>query len=849
MMRAKAKLRMVFLAHLVSALAYGRGGAQEMLRFGGMEAPYSDGIAQGWVKNCYGTNEATFSEETADVHGGKSAQRVACTRYITGGVQFRLGGVSVEKGKPSTLRVWMKGDGVSTPVYVGVRKHGEPYTGYLRRYFRVKDVWKPYIIMGDASDTDAECGIYLMFASTGTLLVDDVSLMPGANEEAMASVGLPPQKGNRVYNSGFEAGPEGWTPVGGFALDDTAAHSGKHCAKVGVGGIESRPFPVRTGQRYTLSVYIKAEKADTRVEMKFFEWADDGGDSAAARNQRVGTLTASTEWARYEVSGLALPFLWEDYIIRLVPSGPILLDDVQVEEGDATDYQPAQPIEVGAETQTRWCLPGSTVEVTAHLATAPSVKQATLRYTLEDFWSRPVTTITRVATPGTPVHATFKPTGLGMYRVRVQADDSPATGEVWFGVFPRRDRKPKPGSSFGTHVTAVVPQAARTMLASEAMGARWVRLHDFGDFCHWRVVEPEKGKLVWRDAEINDLKARGFTILANLGHPPLWAGRPDPKRADYDSWTNAPPRDLAEWENYVFKTVEHFKDRVRHWEVWNEPCWLGFFAGTPEAYAELLKVAYRAIKRADADAVVLGGCFSPYSEDWTQQVLAQGGIDFMDALSYHEYWNPRLTESLSPGDTPLITSHVQRYVELMKERGKVKPIYMTEGGIQCPPFASWLPKEGFSSTAIEAAAGFVKGMVEMLSAGVTNICYYYTGGFQGAMPWFSTMANGYYVLMDYDGRPKPTMMAYSAMEMLLGNAKPVKVLRTTDLTAHLFSKGKGSVAVVWGSRARSFPARGVKVVDIMGNAMKSESLRPREPIYMQTPGLPPAKLEALLRAD
>lgn len=137
----------------------------------------------------------------------------------------------------------------------------------------------------------------------------------------------------------------------------------------------------------------------------------------------------------------------------------------------------------------------------------------------------------------------------------------------------------------------------------------------------------------------------------------------------------------------------------------------------------------------------------------------------------------------------------------------------------------------------------------MLSAGVTNICYYYTGGFQGAMPWFSTMANGYYVLMDYDGRPKPTMMAYSAMEMLLGNAKPVKVLRTTDLTAHLFSKGKGSVAVVWGSRARSFPARGVKVVDIMGNAMKSESLRPREPIYMQTPGLPPAKLEALLRAD
>ncbi len=69
-------------------------------------------------------------------------------------------------------------------------------------------------------------------------------------------------------------------------------------------------------------------------------------------------------------------------------------------------------------------------------------------------------------------------------------------------------------------------------------------------------------------------------------------------------------------------------------------------------------------------------------------------------------------------------------------------------------------------------------MVQMLSAGVTNICYYYTGGEQGAMPWFSTMANGYYVLMDYDGRPKPTMMAYSALEQQLDGATPARQTRS-----------------------------------------------------------------------
>lgn len=830
----------------------------ELLKFGGVEGPFVDGLAQGWVRNCYGTNEATFSEETKDIHSGKSSQRVTCTKFLTGGVQFRLRGVAVEKGEPYTLRAWMKAvdlDGIhnmKSPVYLGIRKHGEPYTGYLKRYLRVKNEWKPYVIVGEASDTDPECGIYIMFASTGTLLVDDVSLMPGVHEESVAA-SLPPQKGNRLYNSGFEAGPEGWTPVGGFAIVEASAHSGNRSAKVEPVGIESQPFPVRTGQRYTLSAYIKAAQTDTRVELRFLEWADEGGDQPGVRNQRVAVAIASTEWVRCQVTGIALPNLFEDYIARITPSGPIYLDDVQVEEGEATEYRPAHVIEAGAETPTRWCTLGDTVEVRAHVVTASDMRtrsgppeKVTLRYTLEDFWSRPVATTSHTVTPGVADHVAFKTPGLGMYRVRVQANDSPATGEVWFGVFPKRDRKPRTASAFGTHVTAVVPEPTNTVLASEAMGARWVRLHDFGDFCHWRVVEPEKGKFVWCDAEINDLKARGFTVLANLGHPPLWAGRHDPKRAEYGTWTNAPPRDLSEWENYVSKTVQHYRDRIQHWEVWNEPYGWGFFAGTPEEYAELLKVAYRAIKQADLKAIVIGGCFSPYSEDWTKRVFAKEGLRFMDALSYHEYWSLGLTEPPSPAKPPIIAQHVQRYLELMEEQGKVKPIYMTEGGTQAPPFASWLPKEGFSAYALESAASLVKGMVEMLSAGVVSICYYYTGGHKGAMPWFSTMANGYYVLMDYDGRPKPTMMAYSALEMLLGEAKPAKVIRKADLTAHLFSKSKGALAVVWSSQPRGLALRGVEVTDLMGNVMKNPMLNAGEPVYVSAPGLTTARLEMLL---
>ena len=852
-----------------------RAAESELLPPGGMVGPFVGGMASGWVKNCYGANEVVFAEETHDVPDGKPAQRVTCTMFSSGGVQFHSCNIAVVKGKTYTIRLWMKGD-VEVPIYIGVRQHGEPYTSYLKRYVRVKNEWRPYVFTGEAGSTDPSCSLFIMFAGTGTLRVGDVALLPGFHED-IAVPQLPLQKGNRIFNSGFEAGSEGWTPTGGFAIDRTMAHSGACSARIGfvespgakrrppaLLGIECRPFPVRAGQHYTLSAWIKAAQPATHVQLCFFEWADDGGDQPSNhRNERLADVTVTTDWVRYQVCGIALPNLWEDYVARVVPSGAIWLDDVQIEEGYATDYQPAQAIEVGAETPTRWCRVGERVEVMAHVALTEPIKSYPLTYTFEDLWSRPISVLSRTAEPGVPDRACFTPDKPGMYRVRVRAGTAPATGEVWFGVFPRRNRDLHPDSPFGTHVAAVVPEPTNPFLASEAMGARWVRLHDFGDFCHWHVVEPEQGQFVWRDAEINELRRRGFMILANLGHPPRWAGRPHPKEQDHASWTSAPPRDMMEWENYVFKTVEHFRHRIQHWEIWNEPYWKEFFSGTPEEYAGLLKVAYRAIKRADPQAVVLGGCFSLEAEEWTQRVLAQDALDFMDALTYHVYWSPGMTEPAAPGEPAVMTQDVRHFVELMRAHGKPKPIYMSEGGIRCPPFASWLPKEGFCRgapfgkhagsiqplTGLDAAIGLVRGMVQMLSAGVVNIEYYYTGAVHGkgdAMPWFSTMANGYYVLLDYAGRPKPTMMAYSALAAMLAGAKPAGERQREGLTVHLFIQGGGSVAVLWSDRARPLSVRGTRVFDLMGNEMKKPTLNPGEPVYVCAPELSAEQLRKLV---
>ncbi len=850
---------------------------------GGMERPFAGGLATNWVNNCYGKNEVSFGEETNDVHEGHSAQRVTCTKFVNGGVQFHGSNLAVERGQPYTVRLWMKGD-VSSPVYVGIRKHSEPYTGYLIHNVRVRNHWQPYILTGTASADDPKCSLYLMYTGAGTLLVDDVAVLSGVHEE-IAESDTPPAKGNRIFNSGFEAGPEGWTPTDGFLLDSTTVHSGRESARLGSvdlpgvtlplnrplapdtrprtspPGIECRPFPVRAGMRYTMSAWIKAAAPDTRVTLRFFEWADNGGDQSTARNERSATVKVTTGWARYRFDGIVLPNMWENYVARIVPTGTVWLDDVQMEEGALSDYHPAHAAEVGAEMPRRWGHVGESFSVTAHVAAAESLPNVTLKFTLEDLWSRPLQTITRPAKTDTPEQVAFSPEQPGMYRVKVQAGDEPATGEVWFGVFPLRDRALRPASPFGTHVTDTLPEPSNTLLASEAMGARWVRLHDFGDFCHWHVVEPQKGTFVWHDAEINDLRKRGFMILANLGHPPVWAGRPHPETQDHGTWTSAPPRDVAEWENYVFKTVEHFHDRIRVWEIWNEPVWSGFFSGTPEEYAGLLKVAYRAVKRADPGAVVIGGCFSSQKPEWTRRVLAQDALSSMDALSYHVYWSPPGTEAAVPDEPTPLEQEVERYKDLMRQYGKLKPIYMTEGGLRCPPFASWLPKEGFSRgaafgsdadadrplTGLDAACGLVRGMVQMISAGVTNICYYYTGGDRGALPWFSTMANGYYVLMDYDGRPKPTMMAYSALEQQLDGAIPFGVRRHNGLTVHLFTKGNGSVAVIWSAQPQTLALPDATELDLMGNRLKQPLLSPGEPIYVVAPRLAPDQFDQKLR--
>ncbi len=884
---------------------------------GGMEGDYQQGLPPGWVPNCYGENRETFRADRETPHSGQAALLVECTEFITGGVQFRCGGQSVVQGQPYTLSLWLKGD-LQHQVWVGIRKHGEPYTAYLLRYVRVGPEWRRYTIIGESKGTDPECGVYLMFAETGTLTVDDVSLRAGRFPPATAAIDAQPAKGNHVYNSSFEIGTSGWAPLDGGLREAKApdAPEGAYCAVRRLGGAgliaESRPMTLKAGQKHTLSAWLKASQPNTKVRLELVEYADAGGDSPTDRDGVRGDVTVGTGWSRQSVTGIIDAPFTDGYMVRLhalTPVPEVSLDAVQVEEGDLADYAPASPVEIALYTSPlgRYPSPGERVTVTARLASsAPLAIDPNLLLSLTDLFGQATPCGSAVARRDDARHASCEATvsasAPGLYRLQaVRARGSaepqpvaavaqaslpanPGAGELVLGVLPPASAvKPNAASFFGTHAPPILGPQSLNLGPKIALrsGARWHRIHDFACYVQWHFVEPQPGKWVWADEDVNYLKSLGFELLGTLARTPPWAGKQGPEHTVYGDWTSAPPRDLNEFSEYVRRTVEHYRDRIHVWEIWNEPYGSGFFSGPPEEYAEVLKAGYRACKQADPTCTVLGLSCYPGLPDWIDRVLAAAGTDHMDALSYHTYYSPgHVQEPAIPAlgsvgaarEPPAVRARgsaepqavsgvaqaslpavhdVQTLRSLMAKHGTVKPIWNTEGGVACPTFYSWLPPDGWPCTPREAAATYTKCVTLLLAAGVKRWCYYFAGWPGGGRGDYYQLLNTPYVQIDFDGSPKATLLAQSAAAQMLDGAQFVSDCSTRTRRAYLFQRGPDAVAVLWAKgvgAAReppllSIPA-GVRAFNMMAAPLAANGSVSvtTEPVYVVAPGRTAAQL-------
>jgi hypothetical protein len=189
----------------------------------------------------------------------------------------------------------------------------------------------------------------------------------------------------------------------------------------------------------------------------------------------------------------------------------------------------------------------------------------------------------------------------------------------------------------------------------------------------WAEIEPEEGKFDFsKYDEIVDLVTQnGLVILGIFDYSAPWA-------AECGDW-NCPPRRNETFINYAVKTVEHFKSRVKYWEVWNEPDSQTYWKTQDglKRYCELLKEVYAAVKRVDPDCKVLnGGLANGLSS--INKLYDNGAQGYFDILNIHIFDTP-----LNENSIKAVKAYPRLARKLMLRKGDAqKRIWITEIG--CP---------------------------------------------------------------------------------------------------------------------------------------------------------------------
>ncbi len=161
----------------------------------------------------------------------------------------------------------------------------------------------------------------------------------------------------------------------------------------------------------------------------------------------------------------------------------------------------------------------------------------------------------------------------------------------------------------------------------------------------WAKTEKEKGVYDWgwMDHIVNDAVSRGLrpwiqtgygnTIYPGGGGDNLGAGMPlsDVAREAYEKWVAA--------------MVQRYRDRVKDWEVWNEPNFGDNKVNTPEITADFNIRTARIIKsiqpEANISALSLGHIDVDYVERFFRYLHAHDACGLFRDVTYHDYvYNP-----------------------------------------------------------------------------------------------------------------------------------------------------------------------------------------------------------------
>ncbi len=320
------------------------------------------------------------------------------------------------------------------------------------------------------------------------------------------------------------------------------------------------------------------------------------------------------------------------------------------------------------------------------------------------------------------------------------------------------------------------------------------------DELYWKEVEPEKGLFRFPeryDRYLGELKKAQISPLIVLSF----------ENPNYDSGLTPYSKEgIDGYARYAVEVLRHCGPQVKAVEVWNE--YNGTFNHGPSSanrsstYLQMLRATYIAIKRERPDVIVVGGATSGVPLPYWKKLMADGALNYMDALSVHPYRYESPPEGIEDEVTDL------KHLALTYNNGHAIPIWVTEIGWYLKP--SKATGDLLIDDKVQAEY-LVRAYALLLSADVKRIYWYL----------FRDYEDFNMGLVRDD--PKRTLKpAYNALATLVKQLRDTDFVRRESTSGNLYSmlfrRHTGEeVRVVWSLTPRTLVIpKQLTVVDLAG---------------------------------
>jgi len=379
--------------------------------------------------------------------------------------------------------------------------------------------------------------------------------------------------------------------------------------------------------------------------------------------------------------------------------------------------------------------------------------------------------------------------------------------------------RPRDPSIFGIEMMNV---SAFNLQQADNAGIYWIRQ----PFFDWDQIEPIQGEYHWEtvdESAILEIQSQGFAPMAIIKFSPSWAQLYPGVKCGPIAQQAFPA--FAEFLRQLVLRYSRAPYNIHYWELGNEPdvdpslvapdslfgCWGNindrYYGGG--YYAEMLKVAYPAIKAADpASKVLIGGLLldcdpnhPPAGMNCTparffEGILRNQGGAYFDIIPYHAYVLGYYDSSISSYRVEdesrvswiyrggQVTGKLSFLQSVMSSYGISKPILLNEAGLYCKEPDCSTPSTGF----LDIQADFV----------VTSYARAWGNGLLGSI-WYSLDGPGWRQTgLLNQGVAKPGYLALQFMtEELRGTWVSAAITQYSGLRGYEFRSGNRRIWLLW----------------------------------------------------